>query len=106
MSELRRHRLEENQSLFREVNERIGATADTQGTDVHVYEFVCECASIDCFERFELSLGEYHRVRERAECFLVVTGHERPEAEEIVERLDKIAAVEPRPAGEAAAAGQ
>ena len=100
MSELRRHRLEENQSLFRELNERIGASADAQGTDVHAYEFVCECASIECFERFELALGDYHRVRDTSERFLVVAGHERPEVEEVVERLHGVAVVEPRAVGE------
>lgn len=98
MTGLRRHRLEENQDVFREVNERIGASAEAQGSDVHTYEFVCECARIECLERFELSLGEYRRVRGHPERFLVVAGHERPDMEEVVEQIDGIVVVEPRPA--------
>lgn len=100
MTELRRRRLEENQTLFRELNERIGATAEAQGGGVHAYEFVCECADIDCFARFELPLEDYRRVREAGERFLVVPGHERPEVEEVVERVDGIAVAQPRAAGE------
>lgn len=97
MTELRRHRLAENQTLFREVNERIGASARAQGGDAHAYEFVCECASIECFERFELSLGDYQRVRGGAGRYVVVTGHERPDLEHVVEWVEGVAVVEPRP---------
>ncbi|MGH3016558.1 MAG: hypothetical protein ACRDNN_16560, partial [Gaiellaceae bacterium] len=77
MTEVRRRRLAENQALFREINERIGASAEAQGADSHAYEFVCECSSLECFERFELTLHEYGRVRERARRFVVLSGHEQ-----------------------------
>lgn len=100
MTEVRKRRLAENQTLFREINERIGATADAQGSDAHAYEFVCECSSLECFERLELTVREYGRVRERAERFVVLSGHERPEIEDVVERLGRASIVEKR--GEAA----
>jgi hypothetical protein len=100
VTEVRRQRLAENQSLFREVNERIGATAQAQGSDAHAYEFVCECSSLECFERLDLTLGEYRRVRERAQRFVVLSGHERLEIEDVVEHVGRAAIVEKR--GEAA----
>lgn len=96
MTEVRKRRLAENQTLFREINERIGATAEGQGTDAHVYEFVCECSSLECFERLELTVRDYGRVRERAQRFVVLSGHERPEIEDVVERLGRAAIVEKR----------
>lgn len=100
MNEVRKRRLAENQALFREINERIGATAEAQGSDAHAYEFVCECSSLECFERLELTVREYGRVREQAQRFVVLSGHERPEVEDVVERLGRAAIVEKR--GEAA----
>jgi hypothetical protein len=102
VTEVRKQRLAENQMLFREINERIEATAEAQGTDPHAYEFVCECSSLECFERLELTLHEYGRIRKRPQRFLVLSGHERPEIEDVVERRGRAAIVEKR--GEAAAA--
>jgi hypothetical protein len=96
MTEVRRRRLAENQALFREINERIGASAEAQGTDPHAYEFVCECSSLECFERFELTLHEYGRVREREQRFIVLSGHEQPDIEDVVERRGDVVIVEKR----------
>lgn len=96
MTELRKRRLAENQALFREINERIEANAETQGSDQHVYEFVCECSSLECFERFELTLAEYGPVRDRPQRFIVISGHEQPEVEDVVERHGEVVIVEKR----------
>ena len=96
MTEVRKRRLAENQALFREINERIGASAEAQGTDPYAYEFVCECSSLECFERLELTLHEYDRVREREQRFIVLSGHEQPEVEDVVERRGTIAIIEKR----------
>jgi hypothetical protein len=96
VTELRKRRLAENQALFREINERIEASAETQGSDQHAYEFVCECSSLECFERFELTLTEYGRVRDRPQRFIVLSGHEQPEVEDVVERRSAVVIVEKR----------
>lgn len=98
MTELRKRRLAENQALFREINERIEANAETQGSDQHAYEFVCECSSRECFERFELTLAEYGRVRDRPQRFIVLSGHEQPDIEDVVERHGAVVIVEKRSA--------
>ena len=96
MTEVRRRRFAENQALFREINERIEASAEAQGADSYAYEFVCECSSLECFGRFELTLKEYGRVRERNTRFVVLSGHERAD-EDVVERRGAVAIVQKRP---------
>ena len=96
MTEVRRQRRAENQTLFREINDRIEAGAEAHGSDPHAYEFVCECSSLDCFERLELTLHEYGRVREHGRWYAVLSGHEVPEAEVVVERRGDVAIVERR----------
>jgi hypothetical protein len=96
VTEVRKRRLAENQALFRDLNERIEASAETQGADSYSYEFVCECSSLECFERFELTLDEYGRVRERPHRFIVLGGHEDAEVEDVVERRGAVVVVEKR----------
>ena len=84
----REQRLARNENLFREINERVRQIAAQHGTDVHRYEFYCECSSIDCTLRVELELPEYERVRTHGSRFLVAPGHDLPEIERIVEQAE------------------
>ena len=92
MSELlgrdRAVRAAENQSLFREVNERIGELAVTFGT--HSYEWFCECAREDCFEQIVLTMEEYEAVRSQPDTFAVAPGDEHvfPEVERVTTRTN------------------
>jgi 5-bromo-4-chloroindolyl phosphate hydrolysis protein len=79
-----------NQALFREVNERIAALAETAGS----MEFVCECANVDCIETFEMSLAEYERIRSSPTRFPIAAGHEYLEFESVVEICDRYAVVQ------------
>jgi hypothetical protein len=85
-----------NQSLWREVNERIRAVAETSGN----VEFLCECANIECTETITLSVAEYERIRSSPTRFPIIIGHEFPEVENVVEVSDGHAVVQKR--GEAA----
>jgi hypothetical protein len=82
----REERLVLNETLFREVNERIEDAALTHGSDEHVYEFFCECSNIDCDLRLSLTLAVYENARSDPAEFLVAPGHELPEIEEVVSR--------------------
>jgi hypothetical protein len=57
---------------------------------------LCECADPDCFEAVMLSIAEYEQVRQHPSRFLLVAGHEDPEAahERIVEAENGYAIVE------------
>jgi hypothetical protein len=78
-------RLAQNEDIFREVNDRINATAEGYGADGHVYEFLCECSDPACMERVELTLAQYRHVRDEPTRFVVKTGHAIAEIEHVVE---------------------
>ena len=63
MNDAQKTRLAQNEDVFRQINDRIKATAETQGADSHVFEFLCECSDSTCVERVHLSLSEYERMR-------------------------------------------
>ena len=89
-----------NQSLWREVNERIRVVAETSGN----VEFLCECADLECNETIELSVGDYERIRNSPTRFPIALGHDLPEVETVVEASDGYFVVEKKgKAGEIAA---
>ncbi|MFL5971560.1 MAG: hypothetical protein ACJ750_04165 [Gaiellaceae bacterium] len=73
-----------NQTLFRQVNERLEelATAfqDIAGTAV----FACECADLSCIEQINMTLDEYEAIRSHPNQFLVLPGHVVHDVEDIV----------------------
>ncbi len=83
-------RLARNQSLFREVNERIEKIAG----DNETVEFVCECSDTACASTVELKVAEYERIRTNSTWFLVRTDHDIPEIERVVSQDDGYAVVE------------
>jgi len=83
----RETRLARNETLFREVNERIEQAVGSLGRDdSHVYEFFCECSNADCTLLLPLTIAEYEAVRSDPRQFIVAPGHELPEIENVVAR--------------------
>jgi hypothetical protein len=76
-------RLVRNQILLREINERIAEIASSSVGDPP--EFLCECSRNDCTETLALSLTEYERVRSSSNLFVILAGHECPDADRVVE---------------------
>jgi hypothetical protein len=81
-----------NQALWREVNERIKAVAETSE---HM-EFLCECADLDCTETLNLTVAEYERIRSSPVRFPVAIGHDFPDFENVVEENGRYAVVQKR----------
>jgi hypothetical protein len=81
-----------NQSLCREVNERIEALAETVGD----LQLICECASLDCQEILNLSVAEYEQIRSSSVRFPIALGHDVPEFENVVLLHDRYAVVQKR----------
>jgi hypothetical protein len=84
-----------NQSLYREVNERIrdlnerfDAALSAEAT------WVCECADTECCEPIALTLAEYEQLRSRPNRFAVVPGHVVKTVERIVEAHESYVVVE------------
>jgi hypothetical protein len=91
----RRQSAAKNQSLFREVNERIEDLA----SGVFV-SFICECADPKCDEQVSLTIEEYERIRSNPVWFFVLAGHVVPEIETLVQAADRYVVVKKIGAGE------
>jgi hypothetical protein len=82
-----------NESVFREINEGI-ERGQWPGEEDSPIGFRCECARLGCNELLELSVREYEAVRASPRRFMVVPGHERLDAEIVVERHPEYLVVE------------
>jgi hypothetical protein len=81
-----RVRAAKNQSVFREVNERIEEFRSSASAFV---EFICECANERCNEYVSLTLEEYEWIRVDPNRFVVLSGHVLPEVEIVIESHDR-----------------
>lgn len=90
----RRERAALNQSLYREVNERIAALSDRYADELRPNEYICECLSTDCRATIELAHDEYERLRENGTRFFVLPGHFDPAVEKVVETNEHYVVVE------------
>jgi hypothetical protein len=83
--DIRRQHAARNQSLFREVNERIESISSTAS----FVSFVCECADPRCDAHLPLTREEYEHVRSRPTHFVVLPGHNIVDVESIDEACDR-----------------
>jgi hypothetical protein len=93
LKDVRRMRAARNQSLFREVNERVEDIAKSSSLDGQQLDFICECAHTNCVERLVMTVTEYEALRRVPTHFAVAEGHEIPDVENIVERTDRYVVV-------------
>jgi hypothetical protein len=70
-----------DQSLFREVNERLEQQMSTLSM---FHEFVCECADAECSENISLTHDEYEEIRGHPARFAMKPGHIISEVEHVV----------------------
>ena len=78
-----------NETLFREVNERVDelavGLADGE-PDAFLTGFICECGRDNCVELVQISHAQYETVRSDPRRFVILPGHEDVEAERVVDR--------------------
>lgn len=79
----RRRRIAENESRFREINERLEADLRRLPDDGAPVEYVCECGRADCAQLVSLLRADYARVRADSHTFVVVPGHEMADVEDV-----------------------
>jgi hypothetical protein len=96
IAEDRGTRAARNQSLFREINERVKQLNEGFSMVLPVGEWICEGADDTCVERIELSAAEYEAVRIDGTHFIVAPGDEHVflEVESVIERSDRYWVVE------------
>jgi len=89
-----RARAARNQSLFREVNQRIAELVHRYAAELLPNSYLCECLNTECTQTLELSHLEYERVRRRGTRFFVLPGHDDPAVENVVEAYERYVVVE------------
>jgi hypothetical protein len=87
-TEDRAERFARNQSLFRDINNRLDELHRAHDETLPRDEFLCECASDVCVDHITLTLFEYRQLRENPVAFAVSPSgaHVYPEVERIVAR--------------------
>lgn len=92
----------ENESFFRELNERLERNAAEKHDDERTFQAVCECAAEACTRRLSVSFAEYEWIRDDGARFIVAKRHADPQVErivksasgyDVVEKLGQIAEV-------------
>jgi hypothetical protein len=93
----RARRIADNESRFREINERLREDLRALPDDEAPIDFVCECGKIDCAERVSMTVGEYETVRATSLDFFVVPGHDLGDVEDVVDVNERFARVRKHP---------
>ena len=93
----RARRIADNESRFREINERLRDDLRALPDDDEPVGFVCECGKVECAEQVSLTLAEYETVRAGSLDFFVVPGHQVPDVEDVVDLNDRYARVRKHP---------
>jgi hypothetical protein len=94
----RARRIADNESRFREINERLRRDLRALPDDPAPVDFVCECGRVECAEVVTLSLEEYETIRASSLDFFVVPGHQAPDVEDVVDINERFARVRKHPA--------
>ena len=90
----RQLRAARNQSLFREVNERIERIGAGRGVELRQIDFACECATAQCAATLPMTFDEYEAVRRVPTHFAVLPGHVVDDVERVVEEHRRFVVVE------------
>jgi hypothetical protein len=92
----RQKRAATNQSLFRDVNERVKDLNDHFHAYTTLSDWICECANDTCVERIEMASQDYEQIRAAGERFFVAPDDEHVwlDVERVVERHDNYWIVE------------
>jgi hypothetical protein len=93
----RERRVGLNETLFREINERLEELNKTFSEFTDKMELVCECGVRTCIDRFPMDVAEYERLRADPTTFAVKQGHEVPDVEDVIEEHDHYLVVRKKP---------
>ena len=90
-------RIADNESRFRDINERLEADLRRLPSDDSPIEFVCECGSTECTASVSLTVAEYEQVRQDPTTFAMVPGHEIADVEDVVLANERYAVARKKP---------
>jgi hypothetical protein len=92
-------RAAQNQMMFRSVNDRIKELGESVMNSVAAIGFACECEDTACATPIKMSLEEFAAIEVIENRFIVLSGHERLEVEDVLDRRDGYLIVAKRGAG-------
>ncbi|MEA2498317.1 MAG: hypothetical protein QOH26_722 [Actinomycetota bacterium] len=79
-------RIAKNETLFREMNERIEETVKgSEAPASDPTDYVCECGDKECTETLKILPADYEAIRKHPAQFMVLSGHVVPEAERVLD---------------------
>jgi hypothetical protein len=92
----RARRIAENEALFRDLNEEVGAVAHTFSLagETRTFDFLCECGDPACAQRVPVMLTKYEELRTSPLHFVVVPGHEITDVERVIETTPAYSVIE------------
>jgi hypothetical protein len=86
-----------NETVFREVNERLRDLNQTFTTLSERMDLICECADTGCTAHLSMAPAEYEALRADPRRFVVLRGHEGgADVERVIERHEDWSVVEKR----------
>jgi hypothetical protein len=96
----RAERIARNEARWRELNAELerGLESISRDPDERA-AFVCECGRPNCAEMVKLPLDAYQHAHRDDKHFVVLPGHEFPEAERVIDEGDGYLVVEKRDIG-------
>jgi hypothetical protein len=83
-----------NESLFREINERIAELNEAFEAILPVSDWICECADESCIEPLPMTYEAYEQIRAHPARFALRPGHEALDVERVVETHEGYLVVE------------
>jgi len=86
MTQSREERIGLNEAVFREVNERIEALAETFDLGTQPLDLICECGDASCVDRIHMTPAEYEQLRSDSHHFAIAPGHDIPDVETVIAR--------------------
>lgn len=93
----REQRIAQNESRFRDINERLERDLDQLPDDGGSVEYVCECGRASCAQPVTLLRDEYEHVRGDARTFVIVPGHQFEDVEDVLAETERYAVVRKKP---------
>ena len=97
MLDARARRIADNESRFREINERLEADLRRLPVDGDPVEFVCECGHADCTASVLLTVDEYEQVRQDPTTFAMLPGHDIEDVEDVILRHERYVVARKKP---------
>ena len=80
-------RARENEERFAAANAEIATTAEALQIE-ELVPFLCECSNTRCTKIIQLSLATYADLRSQESTFVLLSGHEDRNVEQVVGRTD------------------